>query len=256
MALQAQARGAGPRFDSVLLDEAQDFDTPALQFAVGLLKPGRDELLVVADAAQNIFRRKFTWKQAGIQAQGRTQILKVNYRNTREILRFAFDYLVDGGQVRVGESGNAEDEHTLIPPEAACRSGPEPLRIERTSLRDQVEAAAERVAAWVGRGDCAARSIGVLYPSSRDAGLALERRLRQLQVPFFWLTDPSEKRRRDMFASVREPVVLTTIHSAKGLEFDRVVLCGLGHPELDPGANRKLAYVGMTRAREELVVVG
>ena len=252
----ALARGAGPRFDAVLLDEAQDFGTSALQFAVGLLKPGCDELLVVADAAQNIFRRKFTWRQAGIQARGRTQILRVNYRNTREILRFAFQYLADGPSVDVGEPDQDEDENTVIPPEAACRSGPEPLWIERANLWEQVETAAERVAAWVREGATAPRSIGLLYPSSRDAGVALERRLVQLRVPVFWLTDPADKGKRNQFSSIREPVVLTTIHSAKGLEFDRVVLCGLHHPELDPGANRKLAYVGMTRAREELVVVG
>ncbi len=210
---------------------------------------------MVADAAQNIFRRQFTWKQAGIQAQGRTQILKVNYWNTREILQFAFDYLVDGGGLQVGEPGNLEDENTILPPEAACRSGPEPLMIERANLHDRVEAAAERVVTWVRQG-AGPRSIGVLYPSSRDAGVEeLERRLRQLQVPVFWLTDPSNKAKRDGFSSIREPVVLTTVHSSKGLEFDRVALCGLAHPDLDPAANRKLAYVGMTRAREELVVL-
>lgn len=255
VALAALAQGAGRRFDAVLLDEAQDFGTAALQFAVRLLKPGHDELLVVADAAQNIFRRQFTWRQAGIQAQGRTQILKVNYRNTREILKFAFDYLVEGGGLQVGEPGHFEDENTVIPPEAACRSGPEPLMIERANLRDRVEAAAERVATWVRQG-AGPRSIGVLYPSSRQPGVEeLERRLRQLQVPVFWLTDPSNKARRDGFSSIRDPVVLTTVHSSKGLEFDRVALCGLAHPDLDPAANRKLAYVGMTRARDELVVI-
>ena len=58
------------QFDHVLIDEAQDFATEALAFAVRLLKPGSDSLLVVADAAQNIYRNKFRWKDAGINASG------------------------------------------------------------------------------------------------------------------------------------------------------------------------------------------
>ena len=38
-ALQALERGAGPRYRGILLDEAQDFSTSALKFAVGLLEP-------------------------------------------------------------------------------------------------------------------------------------------------------------------------------------------------------------------------
>jgi len=209
---------------------------------------------VVADAAQNIFRRKFSWRQAGIQAQGRTRILRTNYRNTREILQFAFDYLVDGGVVQ-GEAPDPEDEHTVIPPEAACRSGPEPLLIERATDNERVETAAERAAVWARRPNAAPRSIGVLYPSSQTTGMALARRLQALGVRHFWLADPANKKNRDMLAMAREPVVLTTIHSAKGLEFDQVVVCGLDHPQFEAGECRKLAYVAMTRAREELVVV-
>ncbi len=74
------------RFHHVLIDEAQDFPTPALRFAVGLLVDGSDSLLAVADPVQNIFGSKFTWKAAGIQAPGRTRWLDQSYRNTREIL--------------------------------------------------------------------------------------------------------------------------------------------------------------------------
>ncbi len=59
-------------------------------------------------------------------------------------------------------------------------------------------------------------------------------------------------------------VTLMTLHAAKGLEFPVVFLCGVRkgvlpleserHP-VDGGEERRLFYVGMTRAREELILL-
>ena len=58
-----------------------------------------------------------------------------------------------------------------------------------------------------------------------------------------------------MAGSVNEPVIVSTIHSAKGLEFDRVVIAGLGGRTDDLVSARKTLYVGFTRAIHELAVV-
>ena len=59
-------------------------------------------------------------------------------------------------------------------------------------------------------------------------------------------------------------VTLMTLHGSKGLEFPVVFLCGvkkgclpyesINHPA-DTGEERRLFYVGMTRAREELIIL-
>ena len=50
-------------------------------------------------------------------------------------------------------------------------------------------------------------------------------------------------------------MIVSTIQSAKGLEFPDVVVCGLGAPDGDLTAARKLLYVGFTRAVDRLAVV-
>lgn len=70
----------------------------------------------------------------------------------------------------------------------------------------------------------------------------------------------------DRMDEEEDKVLLMTLHSAKGLEFDRVYLCGMEDglfPSYmsidsdDPGdleEERRLAYVGITRARKELIL--
>lgn len=52
---------------------------------------------------------------------------------------------------------------------------------------------------------------------------------------------------------VSAPVVVSTIHRAKGLEFDRVLLCyGGDRDEDDLGEENRLRYVALSRARKEV----
>lgn len=73
------------------------------------------------------------------------------------------------------------------------------------------------------------------------------------------MTDPaSQGRNRDHVGDDPSKIALSTIHSAKGLEFSHVVMCGYldERPAEDRQLNRRLVYVGMTRATHELVLTG
>lgn len=260
-AVKAQAQNPNsPKFRAVLVDEAQDFDTEALQFCVNLLEstdPDEQDLIIVADSAQNIFRKKFRWKDAGIRAQGRTRLLRVNYRNTREILAFAHAFLTAGGSIDVQETPDPEDELSVIPAESSERSGRPPVVIAASSGSDEVARVIDAVKVHYGERS-ASRSIAVLYGGRSDGngsfGAELAAALTRANLPFFWVNDPAMPDNKDLAGEADSPILLSTIQSSKGLEFSAVVACGLGVRD-DLITARKLIYVGFTRAINDLTVI-
>ncbi|MEO5577215.1 MAG: 3'-5' exonuclease [Gaiellaceae bacterium] len=253
MALEALGRGALTRYRGVFIGEAQDFSTSALRFAVGLLDERYDDLMVVADAAQNIFRRKFTWEAAGINAVGRrTRTLDVNYRNTKETVELAAAFLLQDAKLSTAATPDLEDENTIVPPEKAVRNGPLPtvsIVVDEESIQlvvRQVEALLQRAQA--------PRGIAVLYLNRWD-GQPLRDALAAANVDHFWVTDPAAPDNKNVVAQAAEPVILSTVHSAKGLEFRHVVLCCDPGQDQDLDELRRTVYVGMTRAIEQLLVV-
>ncbi len=82
-------------YDAVLVDEGHDFDSRWLALIARLFDNASRSLLLMYDDAQSIYRREralnFSLASVGIQAQGRTSILPVNYRNPKRILHFAYD---------------------------------------------------------------------------------------------------------------------------------------------------------------------
>src|SRR5690606_36346426 len=164
-ALQAIRAGNGARYRAVLVDEAQDFGTEALRFCVELLestRPDEQDLVIVADSAQNIFRKNFRWKDAGIRAQGRTRVLRVNYRNTREILEFAHAFLTSDPTISVDEVPDPEDELSIIPAESAERTGPLPTVTIARDQDDEVRLVVDAVKRCYSPRS-PARSIAVLH---------------------------------------------------------------------------------------------
>ncbi len=160
------ARVRSQLFDHVLVDEAQDFGAESLRFATNLLRDGSDSLLVVADAAQSIYRKGFTWKDAGIDASGRTKVLRQNYRNTTEILDYAWSFLSRSSLVT--DDGNADAESDVaVHPDAGLRHGPLPLFRHHGSPDAEVLDIAHEASGWLAAGESPG-DIVVLY-GSRDS---------------------------------------------------------------------------------------
>lgn len=250
--IDAVDKGWIPRaqYDAVLIDEGQDFEPEWLRLITQMVDPKSDSLLFLYDDAQSIYSRGlgFSLSSVGIKAKGRTTILKINYRNSREILEFAHCFLE-----RFAGDASSEDKQTQhIDPKACGVSGPSPLVREERSFDDEIMFAVRCIRKWRNNG-IALNDIGVFY-TEKWQGSRLVRKLNNEGIPCHWAQTGQYKAKYD---ARQDKVLLTTIHSAKGLEFRRVLLVGVG--ELGEASDRvqkdaKLLYVGMTRAREGLVI--
>ncbi|MBL8289259.1 MAG: NERD domain-containing protein [Rubrivivax sp.] len=241
------------QYTALLVDEAHDFEEAWLRMAVRLVDPASNSLLVLYDDAQSIYqkaRRRFSFASVGIEARGRTSILRMNYRNTAEVLALAMQCAQ--GVLEAGGAAPREDgEIPLVQPASAGRRGPLPLLVQARDARDEATLIAERIERAQAEGRQLS-DIAVLCRARYVMGpiqQALARRKIAVQS-----MNAGDFRRFDW----RSPSVkLLTMHSAKGLEFPLVFVAGLqampmrGH---DAQEEARLLYVAMTRATHELVL--
>lgn len=237
------------QYGAILIDEGHDFQQEWLQLITQMVDSGTNSLLVLFDDAQSIYakdhRKKFSFKSAGIQAPGRTTILRVNYRNTQEILDLARDMAQD--LLRAKDSD--EDGVPLVSPIGAGRHGPEPTVVKLPSLKHEADYIAERFLTAKSEG-LSWQDMAVIYHDYKTVGSQVLRVLRAKNIPVTYYTDAT-------FAAEEDTVKFLTMHSCKGLEFPLVALPGVGQLGLKDSraeADTRLLYVAMTRATQELLV--
>jgi hypothetical protein len=247
--IQAADRGQIPQgqYGAVLVDEGHDFEPEWLKLIAQMVSPETNSLLLLYDDAQNIYRNgKFSFKSVGIQAQGRTTILRLNYRNTAEILRFAYNFARD---VLTPEEAE-EDGVPLLAPESAGRHGPEPELVRLPSLNEQVDYMAGRLKQLNDEGT-PWRDMALLYRNWGDVGKVAVTRLRTAGIPFQWVGKNSP------LDTSEDSVKIITYHSSKGLEFPVVSIpraYSSKEEQPDEKEEMRLLYVAMTRATDRLVV--
>jgi hypothetical protein len=242
----------GGQYTALLVDEAHDFEDAWLRMAVRLVNPQTSSLLVLYDDAQSIYqskRRKFNFASVGIEARGRTSVLRMNYRNTAEVLALA----VHCAQSILEGAGEArdEDEIPIVQPASAGRRGHLPVFIDARDERQEADALADYIFE-AAQGGTPLEDMAVICRAKylmRPIELALERR----KLAFQSMNSQSFRRFDWRWPSVK----LLTMHSAKGLEFPLVLVAGLqALPMKSESAEdaARLLYVAMTRATHELVL--
>ncbi len=252
--IQAVEKGAIPKgqYGALLIDEGHDFEAEWLSLVSQMVDSDTNSLLLLYDDAQSIYKRrtnlKFSLASVGIQAQGRTTILRLNYRNTREIVDFAYRFAKDYF------SENKDAEIPLIEPMAAGKSGLPPMVKSFESLEAEIAYLVRCIESWHEHGK-KWRDIAILYPGG-SAGKAVTAALKQKSIPHAWLATSHYKKK---YNSETDCINVIPIPSSKGLEFDTVIILDgsfISKKKKDETIEddiRRL-YVGLTRACEQLVV--
>jgi len=239
----------GGQYQAVMIDEGHDFAPEWLRLITQMVDPATNSLLLLFDDAQSIYERsrskQFSFKSVGVQAQGRTTILKINYRNTKQILQtanlIAADFLT--------AEDRDDDGIPLLKPVSCGREGEAPVIIRLPTLRDEAFAIADHLAnahkegfAW---GDMA-----VLCADAKTRDLCAQA-LAQRKLPVENRLGPGD------FDPASNKIKVMTMKVSKGLEFPVVALPGVGNMPA-PGEDEKEAarvfYVAATRATQRLVM--
>ncbi|WP_206023478.1 DEAD/DEAH box helicase [Rubrivivax sp. JA1026] len=237
------------QYQAVLIDEGHDFEAAWLKLAVQMVDPETNSLLLLYDDAQSIYQRRraqqFSFRSVGIQAQGRTTILKINYRNTRQILQTAS--MVAADLLTAADSG--DDGVPLVHPVSCGRDGQAPLVVRLPSLRDEAYAIADRLRAAHQEGH-AWGDMAVICRHYDEMALCADV-LRQRQYPH------QVRKGAGTFDPRADTIKVLTMHVSKGLEFPVVALCGVGRMPadgLDEADEARLFYVAATRATQRLFI--
>ncbi len=228
-------------FTHVVIDEAQDISVPELILLAKMTEGRPNGLFFAGDIGQRIFRSPFPWKSAGVDIQGRSRSLKVNYRTSHQI-RAKSDLLLPA---RLVEADGGEDKRLGI---TSVFHGPKPdLHIFSSELEE-----GEAVKLWLeGLLDegMAPNTIAVLVRSNSELPRA----------------------NRAIEGSKADQVQIRLMHDAKGQEYRAVAVIACD-ADIIPNEERLLAaaddralkevfdterhllYVAATRARERLWV--
>jgi superfamily I DNA/RNA helicase len=253
VAAELQRRGEQP-FRHVVVDECQDFGIPELALIRALAPEGPDDLYFCGDMAQQIYKIPFSWASVGLAIRGRSTRLKVNYRTTEQIRRFADGLLPSEIRSR-DDDDESRDAISLM-------RGPDP----RVTPCPGVDAEVDTVAAWlrdVRDAGIDPDEIAIFARSKKVLRQRGESAARKAGLDSVLLAEEADGR--------PGCVSLGTMHRAKGLEYRAVAVVGVDDglvplkaalrdaiDDVDREAvreqERQLLYVAMTRAREELLV--
>lgn len=250
--IRAVDRGQIPsgQYQAILIDEGHDFRPEWLKLVTQMVDPTTNSLLLLYDDAQSIYERtrtrQFSFKSVGIQAQGRTNILKINYRNTKQILQTASLIAAD----LLSPEDKDDDGIPVVRPISYGREGPAPLVIRLPCLRDEVDRLADLLAEEHDSGGRAWGDMAILchdYTVMNACAGALTRRRLPHQV----------RKRSGDYRPAQDAIKVMTMKVSKGLEFPIVAIPGVGSmpaPGADEKEEARLFYVAATRATEKLLL--
>jgi superfamily I DNA/RNA helicase len=249
-------------YRTIVVDEAQDLGAEAFRLISALApsvdgKPSADSLFIVGDAHQRIYGRKASMSKCGIDVRGRSRKLKVCYRTSDEIRRWAVAVMHG---VTVDDLDESTDD---LRGYRSLFHGPSPEVVLAGSLERQLSSLID----WIEdckNGRIEEEDICVLAVSND----LVRREAEALRAKGYHVVILQPRKADDRTTS---GIRLGTMHRSKGLEFAAVGIVDLNDGLIPPrralenaadpairrgvvDASKSLLHVSATRAKKRLFV--
>lgn len=254
-----QSKGISLPYRAIIVDESQDMSAEAFRLLRAIVTEGSNDLFIVGDAHQRIYRHRASLGQCGINIKGRGKKLKINYRTTDEIRRFAIG-LLEGRDVDDLDGGADQQKGYM-----SLTHGKPPMVRSFTSFAEETTVLIKYINELKEEG-APLESVCVVGRTKR----ILANYLSQLQAAGF---DTYEIKRNTAEQRDKPGLRVATMHRVKGLEFEHVIVVAANKGILplestvddaeDDVARREaetrersLLYVALTRARKSAAVTG
>ncbi|MSQ15579.1 MAG: hypothetical protein EXR50_06930 [Dehalococcoidia bacterium] len=243
MAVQLSRERRHAPYHIIIVDETQEFSANQMR---AVLNHADDDatITLVMDAAQRIYPRGFTWAEVGVRLDPHSSyLLMENHRNTKQIVAFCRSLL----------AGLEMTADGIIPsPDNINREGPPPILVPGRFGR-QMDYVVEKLK----QVRSINQSAAILHARGGGWFNGVRTRLGRARIPFIELTREHDWPKDDA------EVALSTMASAKGLEFDHVFVVGLNE-ELTPHGEgegdsqmeqyRRLLAMAAGRARQSVML--
>lgn len=256
MALRQAKREVGEKYTHIIVDETQDLTRVQLEFIKTLyMNRSYSSMLFVSDTAQSIYPeawlvkgRSFT--SIGLDMTGKSTSLSKSYRTTMQIAYAAYSLIED--------DKNILEDDNFVKPSLIDKQGVYPVYRGFKNKVSEAEYIAETIENEL-KNKYDYKDIAIISKFKnqlKDIKIFLEKN----NIPYKELESNEELYFNE------DCVKLLTMHCAKGLQFKAVIIAGLNDkiiPSRDfanefedsdfvESIDRRLLYVGMTRATEEL----
>lgn len=218
----------------LIVDEAQDSNPQQFEFLLDMIAP--DNYMLMGDHRQSIYRFNGATPEYILSLMESPEVttyeLTENYRNAPEILQYAKN--------GIRTLGRDYEDYSV------------PMRSTHGRVIDvpySGEGIATTIERYVSRGDCDYKDWFILTRTNAELDTILQV-LKRHKIP----TDTFKRAQLDnkgLKEKMRENTVkVLTIHTAKGLEADNVVVIGARYRDIE---EKCVNYVAATRARNLLV---
>ena len=241
------------KFTHILIDECQDLSRCQLEILKHLYnnKPC-SSFLLIGDTSQSIYPKSWlaynSYKSIGFDMTGRSKHLSKNYRTTSEIAKVAYALIEKDELITKNEN--------YVKPICIDRHGDLPLYKRFENITEEYKFILQKIL-----------EISKTISPSEMAIVARTKNMLD-NIKRYLLENGIDCEHISMLGNNldEDKVNLLTLHSVKGLEFKVVIIMGIDEgiipymknistdEEIHISMERKLLYVGMTRAKNTLIL--